>query len=69
MERTKFFLAAIALFRRIFGGFGLLVKDSFVVGCNDLVYVRHAAVAKLQGISVKNLVYAVVCRKTLVDSL
>ena len=27
-ERARFFLAAIALFRWIFGGFGLLVKDS-----------------------------------------
>ena len=55
-ERARFFFAAIALFRWIFGGFGLLVKDSFVMGCNDLVHVRHAAVAKLQGISVENLV-------------
>ena len=32
------------------------MKDSFIMGCNDLVHVRHAAVAKLQGISVENLV-------------
>ena len=54
-ERARFFLAAIALFRSILRGFVLIVKDSFVL-CNDMLYVRHAAVSKLQSISVKNLV-------------
>ena len=34
------------------------------MGCNDLLYVRHAAVAKLQSISVKNLVKVVICQKS-----
>ena len=45
MKRAGYFLAAIAFFFCIFSRLGLLAEDILVMRRDDLVNVRHAAIA------------------------